>query len=98
MSSVAESCLLDKNGPRVATEIECLGKEQCIRKSTRDPGSGMMDRNDLSLLHTRIRDNHFSTIVLKVKDHLLADINSNVFDSIVDALWNNKVCQVKFTI
>lgn len=98
MSSVEDVCLSEGNGFGASNESEGLCKDQqCIRKSTRDPSIALMDRNDLGLLHDRIRSNHFSTIVLKVKDHILADINSSVFESIVDALWDNKVCQVSWS-
>eukprot|EP01033_Poteriospumella_lacustris_P004538 gene4538-3245_t len=40
-----------------------------------------------------IRNNDPSTVVFKVKEHVFADINSVVFDAIVDALAVNKVCQ-----
>jgi len=95
MSSADDVCLSDGKGCGPVDEFEGLCKDQqCVRRSTRDPSISQMDRNDLGILHERIRSNHFSTIVLKVKDHILADINSSVFESIVDALWDNKVCQV----
>ena len=95
MSGAEDVCLSDRKNDKVGEEIDGLCKDQCLRKSTRDPSIALMDRNDLSILLNRIRDNHFSTIVLKIKDQLLADINSPVFESIVEALWKNKVCQVK---
>lgn len=95
MSTVDDVCLSDGKRCGPVDEFEGLCKDQqCVRRSTRDPSISQMDRNDLGILHDRIRSNHFSTIVLKVKDHILADINSSVFESIVDALWDNKVCQV----
>jgi len=94
MSAVEEVCLSDRKMENSEVETEGVCKDQCLRKSTRDPSIALMDRNDLSILLNRIRDDHFSTIVLKIKDQLLADINSTVFESVVEALWKNKVCQV----
>ena len=90
-----EECILDRKVTRSAIALVTSCKEECLRRSVRDPSLAMMDRNDLGVLLERIRTNHASTVVLKIKDHLLADISSSVFDAIVDALWKNKVCQVK---
>lgn len=90
-----EGCILDRKVTRfIAAEMSTC--KEFLRRSVRDPSVSMMDRNDLSIILERIRTNHSSSVVLKIKDHLLADISSSVFDAIVEALWKNKVCQVNF--
>jgi hypothetical protein len=71
-----------------------LAKEKLVRRSTRDPSIHFMDRKDLTTLLRKIEKNDPSTVVLKIKDHIQADINSVVFDAIITALWKNRVCQV----
>ena len=66
-----------------------------VRRSTRDQlGNHLLDRTDVQILLKRIRKNNKHTVVLKIKDEIISDISSLVFDKIVEALWNNRVCQV----
>lgn len=90
-----EECILERKVTRFAAAQVASCKDECLRRSVRDPSISMMDRNDLSILLERIRTNHASSVVLKIKDHLIADISSSVFDAIVETLWKNKVCQVR---
>lgn len=77
-----------------------IGKNELIddcdflRRSNRNPHISMLDRRDVRDLITKIKEDHVDTIVLKIKHHIHADINMVVFDKIIEALWENKVCQV----
>lgn len=79
---------------RLSIVKEKEAKEKLIRRSTRDPSVTFLDRHDLIVLLHKITKNDPSTVILKIKDHIQADINSVVFDAIVEALWKNRVCQV----
>lgn len=46
----------------------------------------------------KITANHEDTIILKIKDHLIADINSSVIEVIISSLLKNTVCQVRLVI
>jgi hypothetical protein len=63
------------------------------RRAHRNPALSMLERRDVQKMLENIRNNDPSTVVFKVKEHVFADINSVVFDAIVDALAVNKVCQ-----
>jgi len=66
-----------------------------VRRSTRDQlGNHLLDRTDVQILLKRIHKNNKHTVVLKIKDEIISDISSLVFDKIIEALWNNRVCQV----
>ena len=67
-----------------------------VRRSHRDPSRAYLERTDLKTLLIKIRDNHDDTVILKLKDHLMSDINSVVLDEIISALYSNKVCQALY--
>lgn len=70
-------------------------KDNYVRRSTRDQlGNHLLDRTDVQILLKRIHKNNKHTVVLKIKDEIIADISSLVFDKIIEALWKNRVCQV----
>lgn len=95
MQQPPEVCIA--GGQRVTRHAilrEQMEKEKLIRRSTRDPTVSSLDRHDLTVLLTKIRKNHPSTVILKIKDHIHADINSVVFEAILEALAKNRVCQV----
>jgi hypothetical protein len=66
------------------------------RKSLRDPNVAMLNRSDVKQLLEKIRSNHDDTVVLKIKEHLLADITACVLDEIIESLKCNKVCQALY--
>lgn len=65
-----------------------------VRRSVRDPQQAQLETSQVQGLLQKIRANDSETVVLKIKDHLKADINSLVMDAIIEALWTNTVCQV----
>ena len=67
-----------------------------VRRSGRDPSVGYLDRTEVKVLLIKIRSNHADTVILKLKDHLMSDINSVVLDEIILALYSNKVCQALY--
>ena len=50
----------------------------------------------MQVLLDKIKSNHDETVILKIKDHILADITCAVLDEIIAALWTNKVCQALY--
>ncbi len=94
MQCIDEPCFAEKITTRQTIQQEKLAKEKLIRRSTRDPNVSVLDRHDLAVLLNKIEKNHPSTVILKIKNHIQADINSAVFDAIIEALWKNRVCQV----
>jgi hypothetical protein len=92
-----KACTLERKSPRLTLINEKIEKEKSIRRSTRDPSLAMLDRTDVKILLQRIKRNHKSSVVLKIKDNMMSDINSVIFDAILEALWKNTVCQVKET-
>ena len=67
-----------------------------VRRSTRDAARAHLERNDVKKLLNKIITNDEDTVVLKIKNHLLADINNVVLNAIIDALYKNKVCQALY--
>lgn len=67
-----------------------------VRRSQRNPDDAHLERSEVKLLLSKIRGNHPDTVVLKIKDHLRADIPASVVDAIIDALKTNKVCQALY--
>ena len=63
-----------------------------VRKSGRDPTAGFLSKRDVAILLDKIRNNHDDTVVLKIKDHMLSDINTIILSSIFEALKENNVC------
>ena len=66
------------------------------RRSSRDISAAHLHRTDVKRLLSKICANDDDTIVLKVKDHLLADVHSVVVDAIIAALESNTVCQALY--
>ena len=98
MQQVQEVCIAGDRVTRHSILREKLEKEKLIRRSNRDPNASSLDRHDLTVLLTKIRKNHPSTVILKIKDHIHADINSVVFEAILEALKKNRVCKVNLFI
>ena len=71
-------------------------EDEFVRRSIRDPLSALMERRDVKVLLSRIRENHADTVVLKIKDQVLSDINSFVMDEIIISLHKNRVCQALY--
>lgn len=67
-----------------------------VRRSRRNITESFLNRRDVTNLLERICKDHHSSVVLKIKEHILSDINSGVIDAIIDALGRNSVCQVSF--
>lgn len=65
-----------------------------IRRSSRNPNLTLLQSSQVQSLLAKIRANDKETVVLKIKDHLSADINCVVVDAILEALFKNRVCQV----
>lgn len=70
--------------------------EHSFLRKRRNPNSVQLSKPDVSILLEKIRNNHLSTVVLKIKDHLNADINSVVLEEIISSLYDNKVCQALY--
>jgi hypothetical protein len=67
-----------------------------VRRSDRDPSRMLLEKREVKALLQRIRGNDESTVVLKLKDHIISDINSLVLDEIIVALHENTVCQALY--
>lgn len=83
-----------RKSSRIESVTEKINKEKSIRRSGRDPSIALLERTDVKRLLWKIRTNQKDTVVLKVKHHILADINSVVLDEIIAALAKNRCCQV----
>jgi hypothetical protein len=67
-----------------------------IRRSTRDPSLHLLERRDVKDLLHAIEKNKKNTVVLKIKQFIVADINEAVLDAILNALERNTVCQALY--
>eukprot|EP01031_Cornospumella_fuschlensis_P043745 gene43745-53496_t len=67
-----------------------------VRRSVRDPQQALLHTSQVQALLNKIKTNHADTVVLKIKDHLISDINSTVMDHILAALHTNRVCQALY--
>jgi histone H3/H4 len=85
---------LGRKSSRLSVANEDALRQASIRRSTRDPSAALLERNDVQRLLKRIRQNSRETLVLKIKDQILADVNDVVFEAIIQALWKNTNCQV----
>lgn len=87
----------DVNETRASSRLK--QKDVCLpvrRRSSRDPSLTLLERRDVKQLIKKIEQNHQDTVILKIKDHILADISSSVLDLIITALWKNRVCQALY--
>lgn len=73
-----------------------LDEAEYVRRSKRDPSKSHLEKNDVKTLLLKIRGNHIDTVILKLKDHLMSDINSVVLDEIISALYSNRICQALY--
>lgn len=78
-----------------STNHTSVDESKFVRRSMRDPRSGMLERRDVKVLLEKIRTDHQDTVVLKIKDHISSDITSAVMNEILAALHQNTVCQVR---
>jgi hypothetical protein len=90
-----------RKSPQIVEKIEILGAEtqnigisHDVRRSVRDPSITQLEKADFKHLIEKIVTDNAETVVLKLKNHVLSDINSAVLDSVFDSLLNNSVCQV----
>ncbi len=74
--------------------MEDFDNSGTMRRSSRNPALSLLERPETKKLLVKIDSNHPDTIILKIKNEIVADINSLAFDEIIKALHNNNVCQV----
>jgi hypothetical protein len=67
-----------------------------VRRSVRDPAFAYLQRSDVRKLLAKILANDEDSVILKIKNHMHADVNSVVLDNIIAALHKNKVCQALY--
>ena len=65
-----------------------------VRRSTRRAGTSQMDRRDVAQLLELIKTNDASIKVLRLKNFLLADTNTEVLEAILDALYDCTIVEV----
>lgn len=82
--------------PSVSSDDIVEANSSNIRRSTRNPSLALLEKREVQLLLYKIRNNDPCTVVLKIKDHILADVNSSVIDAIIEALHENTICQVSY--
>eukprot|EP01039_Chlorochromonas_danica_P007726 gene7726-8537_t len=73
-----------------------VGDPLSLRRSSRDPLHAQLSTKQVQKLLQKIEANDPETVVLKLKDHLPADINCAVMDAILAALERNRVCQALY--
>jgi hypothetical protein len=74
---------------------QSITSQSNIRRSSRDPSVSFLDKLEVKKLIGNIQNNHPSTVILKLKNHLIADINFAVIEAVITALWENTSCQVR---
>jgi hypothetical protein len=57
-----------------------------VRRSIREAGAQQLEKQDVKKLIKKIHENSPDTVILKIKDHMVADINCAVVDAIIAAL------------
>ena len=67
-----------------------------VRRSVRDPNLSYLERPEVKKLLGRIHADDHDTVILKLKDHLVSDINSLVLDEVITALHSNSCCQALY--
>lgn len=77
-------------------ETKVIDETNFVRRSIRNPDNILLERRDIKDLVRKVRANHSDTVVLKIKDHIVADITETVMDDIIAALSSNKVCQALY--
>lgn len=75
-------------------EHEITKENLDVRRSIRDPSITQLEKSDFKHLVEKIKANNTESVVLKLKNHVLSDINSAVLDKVFAALLENDVCQV----
>jgi hypothetical protein len=79
-------CTLDNSNP----------SSSLCRRSIRNPHETLLEKADVKSLLNKIKTNHPDTVVLKIKDHMNADINSTVLEEIISSLYKNRICQALY--
>ena len=74
--------------------VEMQGDD--LRRSQRNPEDFHLEKTDVKQLLQKIRTNHKDTVVLKIKDHLNADVSPGVIEAVIQALHSSKVCQALY--
>lgn len=93
-SSLDITC--NEKGREKSRRLKEKNMDNFVRRSNRDPNASLLGRRDVKQLLRKIRLNHRDTVVFKIKDHIMADINSTVLDEIIAALCKNRVCQALY--
>jgi len=70
--------------------------ENFVRRSFRNPSLNLLNKKDVTNFIEKIKSNHKDTIILKVKNHIFSDINSDVLNQIIESLNENSVCQALY--
>lgn len=80
------------------TELESVlsDESQYVRRSTRDPSQFYLSKGDVQKLLQKIVTNDEDTVILKIKQHGLTDINTAVLTEVIKALHKNKICQALY--
>jgi hypothetical protein len=67
-----------------------------VRRSIREAGAQQLEKGDVKKLVKKIHENSPDCVILKIKDHMYADINSAVVDTIIAALYKSKSTQALY--
>jgi hypothetical protein len=67
-----------------------------VRRSGRASGQSELSSRQLKELLVKIKGNHQDIVVFKLKDHLGADANTWIMDSVLKALCQNTNCQALY--
>lgn len=77
-------------------DAQVFNASNFVRRSIRNPDNVLLERRDVKDLVRKIKANTLDTVVLKIKDHIVADITETVMDDVIAALSSNKVCQALY--
>jgi hypothetical protein len=67
-----------------------------IRRSERNIEEASLDRHDIQRLLIKIRSNHVSTVILKLKNELGSNITATIIENIIFTLFENDCCQALY--
>ena len=62
----------------------------------RNVGAQYLERRDVKAMLAKIESLDEDSVVFKIKNHLLSDINSEVLNAVIDAFYKNTVCQALY--
>lgn len=95
-SNSTNSISNDSNSSSGSDDNLVIDDSKFVRRSERNPDVSLLERKDVQILLDKIKNNQEETVILKIKDHILADITSGVLDEIIASLWTNHVCQALY--